>query len=784
MKKNTSKEAFYNRLQQLAEVNEFKKANSGLRNIGTLIDFKRSADGVAFGIVKENHHYYIKKGGLKEDLDASDFTYLDGLENITSYQYKTISEADKQRNALLNVINNSSKVKINVKGSKMVLNENCETNEDVAKDELDNAENKFADLSAATDAKRNFPTAPEQPVDTGSEPQGDLPAVDTAAPEDLGGAPEDLGGAPEDLGGDPEGSAPEGDAGDQASSESQVNANAIEKTIGKLGIVVRKTKLTPEQTETFVKELLAPFKEKLKEIDADKREEISDEYIVGVQKDDLQSDLESSITDDLEEVINNGDDYNPDNENSGCNECGGFVKYAESRGYGKKSIMEGDDAEVASLISGYANAYNEGLNHGDAKTVSLFINNKINEMLVKEYGHSKYFTEILKPQIKTLNESTEEDKDSQINKLPWEKNNDEDDVEKTDEKPDGKMLKEEVKRQIKKLMKNFGQGVAKKMAKKFGNKVLEEGADVDDVKVVAEQFAKKVVKKFMKDYGKGTAKKIAGEFGNKILEEGDETEALNEKAIVKSIASKVAKKHVKRFMKDFGKGTAKKIAGEFGNKIIKEAVENDADDVDAVDADTDYAPEDTKSPFANDTQTLGVVTPSLGGTSTGDIDIDVDSDTKKINIAISEVKRQIGHLGKRLNELSMGLSKRAKKPSAGLSKEKKSEVVKAAKKGEDIGKKGKGFEKVEKAAEKGGAKDPKAVAAAAMWKNVPRKGKAVKEAVSESEVKLRKYIKNRLMEVAGLKKESLNESIKSDKVKQLDNLISKQYNEYKKIVAK
>lgn len=61
------------------------------------------------------------------------------------------------------------------------------------------------------------------------------------------------------------------------------------------------------------------------------------------------------------------------------------------------------------------------------------------------------------------------------------------------------------------------------------------------------------------------------------------------------------------------------------------------------------------------------------------------------------------------------------KPSAGLTKKEKSAVVKKAKKGGDIGKKGKGFEKVEKAAKKWGAKDPKAVAAAAMWKNVKRK---------------------------------------------------------------
>lgn len=71
------------------------------------------------------------------------------------------------------------------------------------------------------------------------------------------------------------------------------------------------------------------------------------------------------------------------------------------------------------------------------------------------------------------------------------------------------------------------------------------------------------------------------------------------------------------------------------------------------------------------------------------------------------------------------------KPSAGLSKKKKSEIVKKAKKGEDIGKKGKGFQKVVQKAKKSGAKNPQAVAAAAMWKNIARESE-VKESSSKS----------------------------------------------------
>lgn len=63
------------------------------------------------------------------------------------------------------------------------------------------------------------------------------------------------------------------------------------------------------------------------------------------------------------------------------------------------------------------------------------------------------------------------------------------------------------------------------------------------------------------------------------------------------------------------------------------------------------------------------------------------------------------------------------KPSAGLTSKEKSAVVKKAKAGKDIGKKGPGFAKVEKAAEKeyGSKEAGQKVAAAAMWKAQAKK---------------------------------------------------------------
>jgi len=64
-----------------------------------------------------------------------------------------------------------------------------------------------------------------------------------------------------------------------------------------------------------------------------------------------------------------------------------------------------------------------------------------------------------------------------------------------------------------------------------------------------------------------------------------------------------------------------------------------------------------------------------------------------------------------------------KKPSAGLTKKEKSEAVKKAKAGKDMGKPGKAFKEVEKKAEKeyGSKEKAKKVAGAAFWKNIKRK---------------------------------------------------------------
>lgn len=101
----------------------------------------------------------------------------------------------------------------------------------------------------------------------------------------------------------------------------------------------------------------------------------------------------------------------------------------------------------------------------------------------------------------------------------------------------------------------------------------------------------------------------------------------------------------------------------------------------------------------------------------GEEDVMISKKDPQFQQKITAAKRQNKTIETYEEEMS------EEKPSAGLSKEKKSEVVKKAKKGGDIGKKGKGFKKIEAKAKESGADDPKAVAAAAMWKNIKRESK-------------------------------------------------------------
>jgi hypothetical protein len=101
----------------------------------------------------------------------------------------------------------------------------------------------------------------------------------------------------------------------------------------------------------------------------------------------------------------------------------------------------------------------------------------------------------------------------------------------------------------------------------------------------------------------------------------------------------------------------------------------------------------------------------------------VKNPTKGEKQAAKDIKPGIAGYRDRIDMLQSAkkdgrLKNEASKPSVGLSKGQKSSIAKKARAGGDIGKPGKSFDKVAKAA--GGGEKGKRIAAAAMWKNAAR----------------------------------------------------------------
>lgn len=439
MSKHNSKEAFYERVRNLANIDKTSIHESQNRSLGELINYERGTDGVAYGIVRESHHYYIKKAGLKENLDVADFAYIGGLQNITEHQYKSLSSAEKSRNMILSTINESYNNKIDKSGSSKATKSML--TEDKASAEIAAAEEKVDDLDAATDAAA-APVEPEgeaemeagldaMPSDDASvEPEaevapegGDAPADDVDLPPiepeaDGGDAPIDVDGADAEInvdgdtdidveGGD---NATDGEEDTEASSEEPAVEDPeteiereIEKSLGKITNHIRKTELTDSQIKSYVNTFLSAFKDKFPDIDIEDRKEMAEKITKVVPPEDIEdlgSNVEATDSDELE-------------EGEACSECGTFAQYAESRGYTAESIQECGEEEMTNLVSGYANAHDDGMNDGDFKAVALFITPEIIEKLKGEYGHDDFAGQV-EPFSTEMNE---EDKSTQIAEL-------------------------------------------------------------------------------------------------------------------------------------------------------------------------------------------------------------------------------------------------------------------------------------------------------------------------------------------------------------------------------
>jgi hypothetical protein len=434
MAKHTNKEAYFERLKNLAEVNKPALKESKIRNLGSLIDYKRAADGIAYGIVKENHNYFLKVGGTKQDPDVADFAYIGGLANITGFKYPSLAEADKQRNMIFHTINEASSMKVDKNGSKRK-----KLNEDRAGEEIDQAVSKVGDLDAATSAEAMPPAEPVSGPEGGDEmaaglgakptdktsaeepsPEGEVPPAEDSVPAPEGG--EELPSADDTSEPAPEGDEnPDGEdtgepalGGDENPEGEEGAKDEIKSDIGKIGEKVQDKTLDDKKVVDYVNMFLGYFKDNFVDMPIEDRKELA-KKILEVTKDQNIDDLEQTMP--SEPVTADGAAGGVKEEEQPCAECGSLPEYAKSRGYDTaQSFMECGDEEKANVISGYANAHNDGQNDGDFKTVAIVITPEILEKLKGDYGHDEYANQV-EPLANEMNESSDEDKMAQLNEL-------------------------------------------------------------------------------------------------------------------------------------------------------------------------------------------------------------------------------------------------------------------------------------------------------------------------------------------------------------------------------
>lgn len=686
MKKHTSEEAYYERMRNLAQTNKTSIKES--RTLGTLIDYKRAADGIAYGIIKEQHHYYVKKSGLKQDPNVSDFAYIGGLANVTNFQYKSLSEADKQRNMMFHTINEAVASKPSKTGSKKKR-----LNEDKAGQEIDQAASKLGDLDAAT-ASAEVPAEMPAP-EGGAEMAAGIEAMPTDAAPEAGG--EEMPAeepAPDAEGGEV---APEGEEGNDDATKD------IEKSLGKLTNTLRKSELEPSQVKSYVNTFLSAFKDKFPDIEIEDRKAMAEKITKVVPDEDIK-DLGQNVEDTEGIGVPEPEAEMAEAE---CSECGSFAKYAESRGYGSaQSLMECGEEEVGNLVSGYANAHNDGMNDGDLEGVALVvkvINPELLNSLRGDYGHEEYANK-LQPHVDGMSESLETDNIAQLNELFGGLKN----------------LGNAAKSAIGGGLKSAGQaigGAAKSAYNTVGDAANTVKTGVQNAASSVKAGVQNAAQNIKQTYNAGEINSEIKKLEGVAADLGKQIAALNKRMVgagqqpvnIKSILSTIQNQlsaggqtNLNKFRTAEGLDPAAvetqpieeiKVAQKAGKKLsasapVKPITEEEEPEGEEIEAGESAAEEKTDNFFAPEAQSLGVAMVKPDGATTTGVDITISPD------------------------------------------------------------------------------------------------KAVNISMNENEAKLRKYVRNRLDEMAGIRKPALTESKKSDTLKKLDKVIEKQFKLHESVMLK
>lgn len=478
MEKNSKKEAYYARLRKLANINETVESKKNVGGLGTLVDYKRGADNVAYGIVKENHQYFIKKSNKQKEPLVEDFAYIGGLENIHEYRYNKLSEADKNRNMLLATINEALGHKNNVisenNSKKSVISEEKtrkEKNIPGKKQDMDNdGDIDSADYMVKKDAavEKAMEKEDKKSEKKKSKKEDNENELDEGAEEEIEQAEEKLGDAEEKAEEIPN-DEPEVDLDVDAidlppKSDNEVSADDVgdEKippvdddasTVGMGGEDVPSADNEDDEEVSVDDE---ESEEKSPAIDADDEENNREiEKLVGkaanmVRKTDmtdskvkyylnsfisafeeklpeLEIEERKDIANRIIKVVPDSESELEDTDVEGekfdeskiCNECG-FAKYVNERGYGPDELMECSVDEMSNLMNGYAMEMDGDVPEEDLANMAMLSTSEISESLENDYGQTDLI-ENMQPFAEKVNENNtdSEAKTKKIEGMFW-----------------------------------------------------------------------------------------------------------------------------------------------------------------------------------------------------------------------------------------------------------------------------------------------------------------------------------------------------------------------------
>ncbi len=254
--KNYSDSIKLERWKDLANLTELRKnINEG----GTISHSAKAPNGVTYGIIRENSHYFIKYTDKdKEVYGLGDYKYLGGLNNIREGRFDSYSSALKRLNGMFNVLKEDIKYQ-----------ESIDELTSSATNEIDD-DNLFGELEALdnTEVKPEETPVSEPPV---TEPITNEIPTDSEAPVSEPPVAEPT------LGGD---ETPKDGAEDSSDSYTE-----IQSLLGKMQNVMQNMEtITPQQTKSIMNSVISSTKTGLSNLEDSDKEKISNRILHGGEK--------------------------------------------------------------------------------------------------------------------------------------------------------------------------------------------------------------------------------------------------------------------------------------------------------------------------------------------------------------------------------------------------------------------------------------------------------------------------------------------------------------------